>query len=354
MNSAVQAKRFAWGMSGGVSLDFLCNLRVWARTLPPAHPCHGLACNACCLSADLYLACLSLLWCAAWWQRQQMPQDVSQVMSCRPVCVPGAQCVDLGDTYVCRCQAGFSGRHCDDNVDDCASSPCAHGGTCRDGVNEYSCTCPPGYTGRNCSAPVSRCEHAPCHNGATCHERAFRYLCECARGYGGPNCQFLLPEPPPGPVVVDLTEKYVEGQAGPFPWVAVGAGVVLVLTLLLGCAATVVCVRLRLQKRRPPADPCRGETETMNNLANRQREKDISVSVIGATQIKNTNKKADFHAEPSAEKNGLKARDPAVGYNLLQGLKGATATADPHGKRDAKCQSQGSAGEEKGTPTLRG
>ena len=36
-------------------------------------------------------------------------------------------------------------------------------------------------------------------------------------------------------------------------WVAVGAGVLLVLTLLLGCAATVVCVRLRLQKRRPPA-----------------------------------------------------------------------------------------------------
>ena len=162
------------------------------------------------------------------------------------------------------------------------------------------------------------------------------------------------PEPPPGPVVVDLTEKYVEGQAGPFPWVAVGAGVVLVLTLLLGCAATVVCVRLRLQKRRPPADPCRGETETMNNLANRQREKDISVSVIGATQIKNTNKKADFHVEPGAEKNGLVARDSAVGYNLLQGLKGASATAGPHSMRDAKGQPQGSAGEEKGTPTLRG
>ncbi|XP_027828495.1 delta-like protein 1 [Ovis aries] len=269
-------------------------------------------------------------------------------------CSNGAQCVDLGDAYVCRCQAGFSGRHCDDNVDDCASSPCAHGGTCRDGVNEYSCTCPPGYTGRNCSAPISRCEHAPCHNGATCHERAFRYLCECARGYGGPNCQFLLPEPPPGPVVVDLTEQYVEGQAGPFPWVAVGAGVVLVLTLLLGCAATVVCVRLRLQKRRPPVDPCRGETETMNNLASRRREKDVSVSVIGATQIKNTNKKADFHVEPSAEKNGLTARDPAVGYNLLQGLKGTSATAEPHGKHDAKCQPQGSAGEEKGAPTLRG
>uniref|UniRef100_A0A8C0MYE4 Delta-like protein n=1 Tax=Canis lupus familiaris TaxID=9615 RepID=A0A8C0MYE4_CANLF len=284
-----------------------------------------------------------------------------KVDSCRSSpCSNGAQCVALGDAYLCRCPAGFSGRQCEDNVDDCASSPCANGGTCRDGVNEYSCTCPPGYTGRNCSAPVSRCEHAPCHNGATCHERDRRYLCECARGYGGPNCQFLLPEPPPGPVVVDLTEKFVEGQAGPFPWVAVCAGVVLVLMLLLGCAAVVVCVRLRLQKDRPPAEACRGETETMNNLANCQREKDISVSVIGATQIKNTNKKVDFHGDHGADKNGLKARYPAVDYNLVQDLKGDAAAAaaaparDAHSKPDTKCQPQGPAGEEKSAPPLRG
>lgn len=119
----------------------------------------------------------------------------------------------------------------------------------------------------------------------------------------------------------------------PFPWVAVGAGVVLVLVLLLGCAAVVVCVRLRLHKARPAA-----ETETMNNLASRQREKDVAVSVIGATQIKNTNKKVDFHGDHGAEKNGLKARYAAVGYNLVQDLKGDTTAAarDPHSTRDAE------------------
>ncbi|XP_037673761.1 delta-like protein 1 [Choloepus didactylus] len=269
-------------------------------------------------------------------------------------CSNGAQCVDLGSSYLCQCQAGFSGRHCDDNVDDCASLPCVNGGTCQDGVNDYSCTCPPGYTGKNCSAPVSKCEHGPCHNGATCHERNHRYVCECARGYGGPNCQFLLPEPAPGPVVVDFTERYLEGQGGPFPWIAVCAGVVLVLVVLLGCAALVVCARLRLQKRRPPADAGRGETETMNNLANCQREKGISVSIIAATQVKNTNKKADFHGDHNADKNGFKARYPAVDYNLVQDLKNEEPVRDEHGKGEAKYEPHGSAVEEKGSLALRG
>lgn len=158
-------------------------------------------------------------------------------------------------------------------------------------------------------------------------------------------------------MVVDLTEKFVEGQGGPFPWVAVCAGIILVLMLLLSCAAAVVCVRLRLQKRRPPADPCRGETGTMNNLASWQREKDLSVSVVvGPTQIKNTNKKADFHADHGADKNGFRARYPAVDYNLVPDLTGGEARSrDAHSKPDAKGQPQGSAGEEKAAPaTLRG
>lgn len=290
----------------------------------------------------------SLSLSAAQWQTHSQCFRTMAGRQVTPVsCVAGAQCVDLGDAYLCRCPAGFSGQHCDDNVDDCASSPCTHGGTCRDGVNTFSCTCPPGYTGRNCSAPVSRCEHAPCHNGATCHQRDRRYLCECARGYGGPNCQFLLPELPPGPVLV-------EGRAGPLPWAAVCAGVVLVLVLLLGCAAAIVCVRLRLQKARPPSDSGRGETETMNNLANCQREKDLSVSVVAAPQLKNTNEKAGLQAGHGAEKSSLKARCPRLDRNLAQELTGDAAGRDPHSKRDAEGQPQGSAGEGKGAPTLRG
>jgi len=39
----------------------------------------------------------------------------------------------------------------DDDVDDCADSPCQNYGTCNDLGNDYNCTCIPGYTGRNCT-----------------------------------------------------------------------------------------------------------------------------------------------------------------------------------------------------------
>ena len=42
--------------------------------------------------------------------------------------------------YTCTCAAGYSGRHCGVNIDECASAPCQNGGTCNDGVNGYTCT----------------------------------------------------------------------------------------------------------------------------------------------------------------------------------------------------------------------
>ncbi|CAH2251104.1 delta 1 [Pelobates cultripes] len=262
-------------------------------------------------------------------------------------CVNGARCEDLGNSYICQCQEGFSGKHCDDNLDDCALFPCQNGGTCQDGINDYSCTCPPGYTGKNCSMPVSKCEHNPCHNGATCHERNNRYACECARGYGGLNCQFLLPEQTQeSTAVVDFTERYTDGQNGQFPWIAVCAGIILVLMLLLGCAAVIVCVRIKAQKRRQSPGTCHGEAKTMNNLANCQREKDISVSIIGTSQIKNTNKKVDFLSESNTDKNGYKTRYSTVDYNLVHELKHEESSKEDRRKCEAKCVSSDSDAED--------
>ncbi|XP_043922820.1 delta-like protein 1 [Protopterus annectens] len=243
-------------------------------------------------------------------------------------CANGAQCLDVGNSYICQCLIGFAGRNCDDNMDDCAALPCQNGGTCQDGINDYTCTCPPGYSGKNCSSPVSRCDHNPCHNGATCHEINNRYVCKCARGYGGLNCQFLLPSSVVGPT---------DSPDGDFPWIAVCAGVILVLFLLLGCAAVFVWVRVKTQKRSSQSDICKTETETMNNRTDFQRGKDISISVIGATQIKNTNKKIDFLSENTSEKNGYKARYPSVDYNLVHELKHDDAVREDLDRCSNKC-----------------
>ena len=36
-------------------------------------------------------------------------------------------CTDGINNYSCRCDPGYVGRHCDQNQDECASSPCVNG-----------------------------------------------------------------------------------------------------------------------------------------------------------------------------------------------------------------------------------
>lgn len=254
--------------------------------------------------------------------------------------ISGAQCVDHGTSYLCQCLEGFVGKNCDDSINMCSSYPCQNGGTCQDGMDDYTCTCPPGYVGKNCSLPVSWCEHNPCHNGATCHERDGRYVCACFQGYGGKNCQFLLPEHSGSqPDVKAPGKRYSE--AGELPWTAVCAGIILVLLLLLGGAVLAVYLRVKGQRQGQLADG-HSESETMNNLThNRHHEKDLSVSVVSSTQIKNTNKKVDFRCDNgSTERNSYKARNPAMDYNLVYELKHEELpmVSGNHGRGDCELQ----------------
>lgn len=254
------------------------------------------------------------------------------------------------DSFLCQCPEGFTGTQCDDNIDECAAYPCQNGGTCQDGVNDYTCTCPPGYTDKNCSLPVNKCAHNPCHNGATCHERDNRYVCACIPGYGGRNCQFLLPENPQGqPVVEGPDKRYSDDEEdNEFPWMAVCAGIILVLLLLLGCAVLVVYIRIKLQQRSQQADN-HIESETMNNLTNNcSREKDLTVSIIGTTQVKNTNKKVDFQSDATGgEKKGYRSRYSLVDYNLVHELKQEDFGKEDLEKSDVKCEGLDSDSEEK-------
>nr|CAD7444632.1 unnamed protein product [Timema bartmani] len=93
------------------------------------------------------------------------------------------------DTSVC-VSAGFRGKNCEENIDDCPGNLCLNGATCVDDVNRYSCVCPPTYTGELCEQDVDECAHRPsvCQNGATCTNSIGGYSCICVNGWTGPDC----------------------------------------------------------------------------------------------------------------------------------------------------------------------
>ncbi|XP_060784088.1 milk fat globule EGF and factor V/VIII domain containing b [Neoarius graeffei] len=64
------------------------------------------------------------------------------------VCEP--QRGDVFEGYLCKCQKGFEGTHCENNVNDCAAQPCQNGGLCQDLDGDFYCKCPSPYVGKYC------------------------------------------------------------------------------------------------------------------------------------------------------------------------------------------------------------
>lgn len=103
-------------------------------------------------------------------------------------CVNAAACNNTLGGYSCACLAGWTGRDCEVNVDDCTGQ-CLHGATCIDLVDDFHCACAAGYAGRTCARDVDDCAPRPCRNGGECVDLLNAYRCICPVGFSGTNCE---------------------------------------------------------------------------------------------------------------------------------------------------------------------
>ncbi len=138
--------------------------------------------------------------------------------ACDDVSCGNGSCVAEGDGYVCDCDLGWAGEHCDDVIlceeepgehcDDvilCEEEPCVHG-TCTDGATGFTCECDLGWSGPLCDVDTGECD---CHESATCIDDAGSVTCKCDDGFEGDghDCEPIvcgaLDDPQNGEVVVE-------------------------------------------------------------------------------------------------------------------------------------------------------
>uniref|UniRef100_A0A4X2KC28 Protein crumbs homolog 1 n=1 Tax=Vombatus ursinus TaxID=29139 RepID=A0A4X2KC28_VOMUR len=113
----------------------------------------------------------------------------SQVDACNSnPCLHGGDCEDFYNSYGCVCPMGWTGAHCEINIDECFSKPCING-NCSDRIAGYVCRCNRGYTGVNCETNIDDCENHQCANGATCVDGINGYSCLCSGNYTGKLCR---------------------------------------------------------------------------------------------------------------------------------------------------------------------
>nr|XP_061780925.1 EGF-like repeat and discoidin I-like domain-containing protein 3 isoform X4 [Nerophis lumbriciformis] len=115
------------------------------------------------------------------------------------ICSNGGTCVTReGDPFICICPDGFTGETCNEmETGPCKPNPCKNDGVCSatghsrrgDVFSEYVCKCQPGFEGVHCQNNINDCARQPCQNGGTCRDLEGDFKCQCPSPFVGKNCQ---------------------------------------------------------------------------------------------------------------------------------------------------------------------
>ena len=111
------------------------------------------------------------------------------------VCLNGAVCRNMPDSYQCTCTRGYTGRHCEEKVTACTRQPCLNNGQCTPQKNDtFTCTCRQGYTGKLCDVDIEDCVNSTLCGSFTCVNTPGSFRCVCPRGYTGAHCDVDIDE----------------------------------------------------------------------------------------------------------------------------------------------------------------
>ncbi|XP_075703255.1 protein kinase C-binding protein NELL1-like, partial [Rhinoderma darwinii] len=95
-------------------------------------------------------------------------------------CDENSICTNSVEGHSCTCKPGYVGNgtvcraFCEEG--------CRYGGTC---VAPNKCACPPGFTGDHCEKDIDECAEGiiQCHNHSRCANLPGWYHCECRSGF---------------------------------------------------------------------------------------------------------------------------------------------------------------------------
>lgn len=139
--------------------------------------------------------------CNAGWRGVNCTEDIDEcaVMKTQKIaqCSGNGYCINKAGSFKCKCSDLYFGKECEFvHVCQSGESPCQNGGICivvgNIENNRYSCRCPIGYTGINCS--IQTCDSKPCQHESICSmENESSFKCNCSEtGYAGLRCENLI------------------------------------------------------------------------------------------------------------------------------------------------------------------